>query len=318
MRPNNPLLNRVSADAGDSPGEWLDKKPIAGLLPCLGPPITHSGPSPWLFLSGDDVLGLDDAELDALLRRGAVLDAKAAEALALRGQAERIGVRVGDPIPLDDLGFEEFVDPGISPRLHGRFFPLRPLVADGDWRLLKDITGRGRAASVIRNFRRTEIGPALLLTENQAGERFAVLAFAGQGDRHLIENLMRGEEFRETFAWVARRPLPLTMSHGAPYLWTILNRTLDDRLVMGIVNLSTDTYDALPVQVAPDAMPGRIHRLNETGRLEETPLEAEWDSQGRCLLPCRLAPMELAVLIFEGIEWQSPLPQPRTPPGLAV
>lgn len=298
VQPNNPLINRVSTPAGDSVDTWLDWKVIAGRLPCLGLPMTHSGHSPWLFLSGDDVLGLSDHDLDSLLRQGAVIDVKAAQALALRGQSTRIGVRVDEPIVLDDLGYEEFIDPQLSIRWHGRCFPLRPLVADGDWHRLIDLTGKGRMASVIRNFRKEIIGPALLLTENGNGERFAVLAFAGNGDRHLIENLMRGEQLRETFAWVARKPLPIVLTEENPYLWPIINYTADGRVVLGVINLSSDTYDSVSVKTAPDSISHNVHVLDETGCLTGVQFENDIITGNR-VIRYRLTPLELAVFVFD-------------------
>ncbi len=296
VHPGNPLNHRVSTRAGDQPVEWLDHKTIAGRLPCLGLPVTHAGPCPWLLLSGDDVLAATDEQIDNLLQRGAVMDAKAADALAIRGFAQRIGVRVGEPIPLDDLGFEAFIDAGINPSLHGRCFPLRALVRGGDWRRLEDLTGYGRPASVIRNFRGDDVGPAVLLSENASGERFAVLAFCGDGERGLIENQSRAEQMRQSFAWVARRPLPVTTRHQAPYLWPILNRAKDSRWVLGIVNLSTDSYTRLPLRFAPDLTSCRIHRLNDEGHMVDVDVEVK--GAGCVTLRCGLAPMALAVFLL--------------------
>lgn len=300
VHPQNNLVHRVSPQAGNNCLEWMDLKEMAGRIPNLGLPVTHNGPSPWTFLSGDDVLGLSESRLNALLSRGAVMDAQAADALALRGQAERIGVKVEEPIELDNLGYEEFTRPCLNPERLGRCFPLRPLVKSGDWRRLRDLTGKGTAASRILNYKHRESGPGLLLTENNRGERFGVLAFSGQGNRHLVENAMRAEQLRQAFVWVAQRNLPLAIPETHPYLWPIINRTEDGRLLAGIINLSTDTYNSFPVIWGSDSPPGTIQLLDREGQFSQGIFDIQRNSLGEVILIIRrrLAPLDLVVLIF--------------------
>ncbi len=282
-----------------SMGRLFNSDGISRRLPALGLPVTSGAPSPWQVLTGDDVLALDDAALDALLARGALMDAAAAQALALRGQAGRIGVTVGDAIPLDELGYEQFSDATISPSLHGRCFPLRPLAQGGDWRRLTATT-TARAASEIRNYRRDVVAPALLLTENTKGERFGVLAFSGGGDRHLTENLMRPEQFRNALGWIARRPLPVCAHHDAPYLWPILNRTADGRLVIGLINLATDTYDTLPLVFDRQLVPRRLSVVMPNGKLGPVKFSGPNvmdEHTSRLVLRHRLEPFEVAAFV---------------------
>jgi hypothetical protein len=269
-------------------------------FPALGLPVTFGRVSPWQVLTGDDVLALDDGALGKLLARGALLDARAAMSLALRGQAARIGVQVGEQIPLDDLGYEQFTDPQISPTLHGRHFPLRPL-ASSDWHRLTPTSAGSRVASEIRNYRRDVVGPALLLTENDRGERFAVLAFSGSGNRHLMENLMRPEQLRNTLAWIGRCPLPLCTHHDAPYLWPILNRTGDQRRVIGLINLATDTYEQLPLLCDRAHLPQRLRTLTCDGRFAVTQFTttAVDDAVSLLTIRHRLEPLDVAVFVAE-------------------
>jgi len=272
---------------------------LADLLPNLGLPVTHHGPSPWVMLLGDDVLALSDAELDALLSRGALMDATAADALALRGQKERIGVSVGDPIPIDEMGFEEFVSAQFSPLLHGRCFPLRPMVHAGDWRRLIDLTGKGYEASCIRNYQSLNVGPALLLTENDSGERFGVLAWSGRGSRHLLENLMRPEQFRETFAWIARKRLPVTISEDTPYLWLIQNRNTHGDMILGIINLSTDTYPMVPLLLSSENEPRRLRVLRNNGRLVSVRFRKCPSTHGQVKIEIHHSLVPLGLAVFE-------------------
>ncbi len=286
--------------AAGSPGRLMNSGGAARQLPALGLPVTAGVSSPWQMLTGDDVLALDDAALDALLARGALMDADAAQALALRGQAGRIGVTVGDTIPLDELGYEQFSDALISPSLQGRCFPLRPLVHGSQWRRLTPST-TSRAASEIRNYRRDVVAPALLLTENAKGERFAVMASSGGGDRHLMENLMRPEQLRNTFGWIARRPLPVCGHHDAPYLWPILNRTADGRLVVGLVNLATDVYDTLSLVLDRQQVPRRFTVVGASGQVTPGRFRVSPGLDDRTVrldIRHRLEPFEVAVFVM--------------------
>ncbi len=279
--------------------QWLVKRNPAkahshflGCLFNLGLPMTHSGPSPWNLLVGDDVLALSDAELDATLRGGALLNTVAAEALAMRGLEERIGVRVGEPFALDELYCEEWLPSGR--RLHAALG-----VEAGDWRRLTDLSGRGRCTSRILNYRKDVMGPALLLTENEKGERFGVFACRGGGDRHFFENPFRAVQIREALAWIARRPLPVAVSTDAPYLWPILNRTADGRHVLGLINLSTDTYQFLPLlmETAPDT----ISLLGGDGKLRPVDFRVEPHASGlqQVSIQHTAGPLALTVLVYQ-------------------
>lgn len=283
-------------------GELFSSDELSRRLPVLGLPVTHGVDSPWQVVTGDDVLALDDKALDALLARGALLDAAAADALALRGQSQRIGVSVGDALAQDDLGYEQFTDAATSPSLYGRKFPLRPLAQAGDWRRLTALADRARTASEIHNYRQDVVGPALLLTENGRGERFGVLAFRGKGDRHLMENLMRPEQLRNALGWIARRPLPVCTHHDAPYLWPIVNRTADGRLVIGLINLATDAYDTLPVLWDRTLVPRRLEAVMPDGRLAAAQAGSPQPIAGQTVrldLHHRLEPFEVAVFVAE-------------------
>ena len=271
---------------------------FTSVLPNLGLPVGYGQPSSWVFITGDDVLAATDAEIDKLLKKGAVLDPTGLESLALRGFEDRIGIRAGRAIPEDELGYEDFCHPETSPRLCGRRHPLRALIAPGDCRYLEDVSGCGRPASVIRNYRREAVAPAVLLTENSRGERFAVLAWSGKGSPQQNENLYRAEQFRELFGWVGRRPLPVAVDERMPFVWPILNRTADGRHVLGLINLSTDTYQELPLLM--ETVPASLHRLAADGTLMAAKFRVEPGNSGcvRVAVEGESAPLSVTVLVY--------------------
>jgi hypothetical protein len=282
-------------------GSWdlCGSQKFSRVLPNLGLPVGAGGGGPWLFITGDDVLAADDAEIDRMLAAGAVIDRTGLESLHLRGFGERVGVGVGDFIDGDELGYEEFVEPTTSPRLHGQRFPLRALGCAGDVVELKPLSGSALPASLIRNYRREAVAPMVLLNENSAGERFAVLAWSGRVGNHQVnENLMRAEQFRELFTWTARRPLPVAVDERTPFVWPILNRSPDGRLVLGLVNCSTDTYRSLTLVMG--AEPSELFQLDDNGILEPLPFDVVDSRPGRVRVrfPCDAAPLSMTTLVY--------------------
>lgn len=269
-------------------------------LPNLGLPVGHGCDGPWTFITGDDVLAADDAVIDRLLQGGAVIDRTGLASLHLRGFGERIGVVADGFIDEDDLSYEEYVEPMISPRLHGRRFPLLPLGCAGDVVALKLLSGTATPASLIRNFRREAVGPMVLLNENPRGERFAVLAWSGKASNQQInENLMRAEQFRGLFGWAARRPLPVAVDERYPFVWPILNRAADGRQVLGLINFATDTYRELALLMPHP--PRNLMLLTETCALRELAFEQDATAAGtlRVRFQIDAAPLSVTTLVFE-------------------
>ena len=127
-----------------------------------------------------------------------------------------------------------------------------------------------------------------------------MLAFSGGGDRHLMENLMRPEQHRNSLGWIARRPLPVCAHHDAPYLWPILNRTADGRLVIGLINLATDTYDTLPLVFDRQLVPRRLLVVTPNSKLGPVKFsgpEMMGEHTSRLNLRHRLEPFEVAAFV---------------------
>ena len=243
---------------------------------------------------------MEDGELDTLLKAVAVMDVRADEALGLRGMAERIGVTTGGPIPLDEIGYEQYDEGELSQAFGGRCNPLHTLSVDGDWKYVTAVAGESIAASSIFNYRQQRVAAALLLTENADGERFAIFASEGMSDRLIVENPMRAEQLRNTFEWVARKPFPVAVQ-DSPYLWPIVNRTADGRTVLGILNLSTDTYEQFAILWGGTDVPRGVKWISDIGELEEIEFAvSETESSAvHVQLGLPMAPLDFAVLLVE-------------------
>ena len=282
--------------------DWFGGRSLANFIPSLGLPLTHSGDSKWQILCGDDVLAFNDAELYAILSKGALMDVTAAEALALRGQSERIGVKVGNYLQFDELGYESFIWPGHSAKQEENCFPLRAFINDKpDWRVLIPCGKQNISASEIHNFCQHKTGNGLLLNENSQGERFAVLAFSQKTASCLMENHLRAEQIRHVLEWIAREPLPFSIASRTAYLWPILNSTADGRWIVGIINLSTDRVEAIPAFLGKELSTKTLMILNSDGKVTQavTKIIKQDNNESISEIYYTLEPLEYVTFIFQ-------------------
>ena len=144
------------------------------------------------------------------------------------------------------------------------------------------------------------VAPGLLVRENEFGERFAVLPFTGDPLKKFTANYDRARQLRRVFSYIARRPLPLTVQETAPYIWLLLNRTADNRLVAGVLNCSSDTIEELPLLAGSEFAKG-IVQITCDGE-KNIPLVSEVipdpDGTGAILfnLKMTLKPLDFALL----------------------
>ena len=249
------------------PANYFNERELANAIHNCGLPLGTPESSPFNIITGDDVRTFTHDELDSLLKNGALLDFHALNALHELGFGERIGIECKEEIEHDELGLEEY-NFGFGRDFESskcrqplRFFcyhglaDVRKLVSDD----------KAEAWSVIKNFRMKNVAPGLLVRENAAGERFAVCALSGDAGHKFLANYDRTREFRKLFSYIARRPLPLAVHQDAPYIWVLLNRSADGKVLAGIINCSTDTIEELPL-LAGDEFAKGFFRITENGQ----------------------------------------------------
>ncbi len=275
-------------------GAIIDGRPYDTWLPNLGLPMGFKS-SAFNFIAGDDILALDDQQIGELLKAGAVMDARALECLWLRGFGERVGVKCGEAINIDNVGYETFTSAEFNPKYQNRLFPLRAFSQPGHFMELQAESG---GISFINNYKGERVSPSVVVTENADGERFAVLAHTGINSPYTMENTPRAEQLKNVFEWVARKPLPVCVI-DRPYVWPILSRDTDRELItLGLVNLSTETYKDLLISL-PDYSQGynHVYKVEADGNLY--PIVPQLESGEYVLrIPCTLAPVNALVVVF--------------------
>jgi hypothetical protein len=278
---------------------------LALALPNCGLPLGTDPASPFQVLTGDDLRTMDKADVSQLLKKGALMDVSALNALHDLGFGERIGIKCGNRLEPDDIGMEEF-NFGFGPEFDSTKsrHPLRFFYYDefsSFYELKSD--SKARSWSVIRNYMQQDIAPGLLVRENEAGERFAVIPSLGDICHRFLCSFDRTRQFRRLFSYIARRPVPVAVTESAPYVWCLLNKDADGNLYAGFINCSTDCLDELPLACGPEFAKG-VSQITENGEIpaEFTTPVPDPDDTGavRYSVKVDLAPMQF--VLFKAVK----------------
>jgi hypothetical protein len=264
------------------------------LLNC-GIPVGFERQAAFQILTGDAVLAKSDVELDDILSRGAVIDARALECLDHRGKTSRIGVKPGEVVSRDDVGSELFLDVEFSPVFHDKFYPLHVGSLPGDVVSLRVSAPGARVISEIVNYRKVKVTSAVVLTELDDGTRFAVLAHR-RPDSRAFECPHREEQLTRILEWVGRRPLPIKVVN-MPYVVPCLVKTATGKRFLLLINFASDTYNEINLSgaVLKQVRPSDISELAPQ-RSSGTRHIARRASGGSFLIQRRLAPYDYVIL----------------------
>ena len=166
------------------------------------------------MLTGGEIAKFSDDELKNFLSKSVMLDGSAAEALTARGLASLAGVKADSPKNWKaDLEFLN--DDIINGKSRKREFVIAALSPGLAFRLKPDEGAKIRILSTIRSWpfwssaERKDIGPGLVLFENQLGGRIATFACKAGFTPFLHET--RREQLLGVLGWLNRIPLPVTI-----------------------------------------------------------------------------------------------------------
>jgi hypothetical protein len=282
--------------------DYFNDRELALNMTLGGLPLGTDKPSPFQVLTGDDLRTMETSQIDIMLKKGALMDVPALRALHDLGFGKRIGIKAGERINDDDIGIEEY-NFGFKDGFNSSCFcqPLHYFYNDSISRFVKlESDEKAEKWSIIRNCTGNAVAPGLLVRENEFGERFAVVPFTGDPLKKFTANYDRSRQLRRVFSYIARRPLPLAVQETAPYIWLLINRTADNRLVAGVVNCSSDTIEELPLLAGNEFAKGVV-QITCDGE-KDIPLVSEVtpdpDGTGAMLfnLKMTLKPLDFALL----------------------
>lgn len=244
------------------PNAWIN------VLGRFGIPYTSKG-GKVKMISGSAVKLMTDEAIKELLQGSVFLDGKAAHCLTELGFGELIGAKVvpGSKATFCHEGIRDIADfKTIKGRLMynaifapagsegGSFYELKPLA---DAEILTDFLDPSENPVI----------PGMIRFENKLGGRVAITAFdLKDNESSAVFNYRKKEVVRRTIEWLGRSPLPVYVTK-IPNVFCIFNRSkTNGQAVVTITNLSSDTYDSIDLDVAPEWIGSSIEQLDNEGK----------------------------------------------------
>lgn len=244
---------------------------------CLdGIPVGYKKDSDWNMFIGDDIAALSDEQIDLLLKKGAVIDLRAAENLLYRGFGERIGVKSIEDIQ-DDYCGERFSTHRLNGEyvgLHNSHYSYNSLI---DNTLIKKISyyDNAEALSYIIDHNKNKLCNGVTVFENSNSERFCIMPTDADNDFSQFTNVGNKRKYQliNVFEWIAGKNLPIFTYN--PLMCVNINR-FENYNVISLFNISSDEIEHPEIAYTPI---GNLSYIDSYGNLE--PLE--YTSCGRKL-----------------------------------
>lgn len=256
----------------------------------LGVPVCYSSSGATVAaFSGTMPLSMGAERMKTFLAAGVLLDATAVQSLEEMGLADHAGVKIGRGYDMDTV--ERFSDHVMNGSFSGAYRDCRQsfnkvracelLPRSESLEVLAHMTdyqGRPRGASVT-------------CFENTLGGRVAVMSYFPWS---LHQGLAKREQILSICDWLSRETMPLRI-HTLARIFPWVRRSSTGALVIGLLNLSADTYDE--VRLAVNTERTTFRRLKMDGvssTLQSTPTKT-----GRNIILTDFQPFSFEVLRTE-------------------
>ncbi len=175
------------------------------------PLSTDISNSSWIFLTGDDIVLASDEQIDTLLKKGAIMDLSATEALVYRGYGERIGVTKIEELKRSYCG-ERFTDcefNGEYAGCHNSHYFYQSLHEDGAVKKLTYVKDAVLLSNIV-NHHKEVVCSGVAAYENENEERFCIIPM----DANIFSQFQnvshkRKHQLIKVFEWIARKELPV-------------------------------------------------------------------------------------------------------------
>ncbi|MBP1993747.1 hypothetical protein [Paenibacillus eucommiae] len=228
---------------------WPDEPVVLQYLSRMGIPISYEDKQGAVVLTGSYAASLSDTELEALLRRGALIDGTAAHWL----MARKIDIGITSLIPVEAPSFEQYTDPEVCGKYAGEYMWS---VAGGDVSFFEcELKAGAISVTEFMGLRYKRLFPGVIHYENANKQRFCLLPFdlaSARYSKQLIYNYARQQQFASSLAWVNRNALYATMS-GQPDVYMSCRVSPDSkRLVITVQNGSMDPIKNPQIQLNPE------------------------------------------------------------------
>ncbi|MFH0962489.1 MAG: hypothetical protein V2A58_00595 [Planctomycetota bacterium] len=226
--------------------------------------------------TGRTLSGYTQAEMQAILRRGLLLDASALLTLTEMGYGRFLGVSPGEWISKTDrpLSAEESPEKDFA-GAPGTYLTLTGLVRGQRLNLIAP----GKGARVISHLvdpDRARVLPAFTVFENELGGRVAIYPFdASQGFAVAFSNWTRKEQLAAIVRWLGKGTLDLCAEDGA---WMMpFRRDYPDCVLIAFANLELDDWSefAFVLEWPAGAKVGALEIAEPSGKWKKVNLPME-------------------------------------------
>ncbi len=245
-------------------------------LNLIGLPVANNvKDSDFMMLTGDDIYLATDNEIDGILKKGAVIDLRAAEALCERGFGERIGIKkieyingiyAGERFTENDMN-GEYKNSGNSDYIYSTIL---------DKETIKQITycDKTQILSYYIDHHKQKICDGIGAHQNENGERFVILPFSDNMFMFFTNvNHKRRRQLINCFEWIGGKSLPVISQNEK--LCVNIN-CFEDKNVISLFNLQSDDINTIRLRYSPEGTLMYVHE--KTGDL--IPLEFRYENGG--------------------------------------
>lgn len=255
--------------------------------------------------SGEAIACLSHSDREALLSKGALLDARAAATLIDLGEGEMIGLaKALEPVDsvlesIDDASFGRRVGDTMNTRSEGG--------KAAQFRLLKGT----RVISTLHTYALQPSGHGMTLFTNPRGGRVAVWPFDGQYIGGLqpagaeapgfSPSFTRQAQFYDLLTWLAGAPPDLFVP-GAPNVLPLLS-VQPGRLIAAVGNFHSDPTENVTLELRAPAFPvGRVRALDAKGKWRPCRARIDATANGAVRVETGTALDHLEIGVFEVTE----------------
>lgn len=256
------------------------------------PLSTDQMSSSWVFLTGDDIVLASEEQIDTFLKKGAVMDLSAIEALVYRGYGERIGVVKIEAMDRTFAG-ERFTDSEFNGEYggcHNSHYFYSSLHSEEQVQRITYAQGAIILSNIIDHHQQI-VGNGVTLYENPKGERFCMIPM----DHNIFSQFQnvgnkRKYQLIRAFEWIARKELPIYCKNEK--VCVNINQ-FDNYHVITLFNLSSD--EITNPQIKYHIM-GRLKYLDCNGVLKELQCE---ECDGDIVIKKKVKALGILVIVDE-------------------
>jgi hypothetical protein len=258
----------------------------------IGLPLAADAPGCGVVLCGRVAEAFTDAELQAMLGGGMLMDSTALDVLSGRGLGHLTGVRLAQRL---DNGLQErFTDDPLNGRAAGELRDARIEFwghAKGMGDVLDPVAPGVRTLTTIEDYFYRPLGPGMTAFENELGGRVVVMGYAPWLFLHSVDKRL---QLQNAADWLSRNAMPVRVDETVP-LVSVARVSADRR--RGAVMLLNAGMDEIGEATVHIRFASRSARVLATGHPERA-VDLETEVRGGRMTLRHVPPWGLRIILL--------------------